>query len=700
MRLPPLLIALTLLTNAGLATAEALPDLLSEVEQSPALRSGQAAVARTQAQVDRNRAEHGWQLFGSAGAGRFDEPVAEGIDRRYSTARATVGIQRPLLGANEDQRREILAAEGEQGEAEHLYQADSLDLQRDVAEAYARYWHAQHRKQLGRATVAVEAQVDQALAQRRESRMMRADEQGQLLQWLDGAHIDLEEAEIEADEAELALQALLNRTIRMDGPEAWFNPEWQGCAIRPSEMAAEVQALRARLESTTERKRFTRYHAVQSNLQLAYSATYEDDVRSQSDGLEVVWTVSVPFGALRGDNALRRELQAEQHELEHRIDEARAQVEQRYSLAERRLAVQKRRLQARASHLNRAYDALTAVQERSATHRGRNWEEWLPAWADYYQAAANWLEAALDVWLAQIECDQLTTAAPHELPVWHQAISVLSNGKPEETPAPEEPAPSAEPLSAPVRVYLWESEPVITGEDDAFWTVVRRTGITHLWISLDADQITRYGEHPQPLESFLAEARSRGITTGLLLGEPLWTLPEYRDDLLGIIQALSDLPFDDLHLDIEIDQLDVEAHGREALLSHWVNTLSAAANQSDWPLSVSAHPRDFDARGNCLSCKLAEAGVTELALMIYTTNPADLVSRVRTVAEKDSDLTLTLAQSVEQVLPEKNSWFHHGWPAFQEGMAEVREQMGQTRLPIAIQSYTDLRAVWADEDKL
>ena len=691
-----LIISLAWAAASTMAAPETLPELLAETERSPVIVAERAEVDRTQAVLSRTRAEHGWQLFGAVGAGRFDEPVAETLERRYSAARASVGIQRPLLGSDEAQRRNIIEAEGLHGEARQLYLNASHTLQKRLAEAYARYWHAQQQKRLGAAMIALEDELDRSLAQRRRAGVMRADEQARLMNQLDAAFINLEEAEIAEHEAERLIQAILDRPVHLGASAAWVDLGARGCeAIEPA-AAPEVQAVQQRLETTAERKQLTRHQAVQSNVQLAYRATYEDDVNSMGNGLEIVWSVSMPFGMLGRENALRNELESEQLGWEARLQEARARVLQRQAVAERQLSIQQRRLQMREDRLERAEQAMAVALQRSGAGQGRDWQEWLPAKADFYQASVAWLDAALAVWLAQIDCDRLVTDAPRSLPTLERIMNGMSGG----APLADGPSAGRTGLSGPVRVYLWDSAPVLAGEDGAFWSTVERSGVSHIWVSLDATQIERFSEHPRELASFIAGARDRGVTTGLLLGEPLWTLPKYRRDLLAIVDSLRGLPFQDLHLDIEIDQLDVDDSGRETLLAHWVDTVAAVVEHSDWPVSVSAHPRDFGTGDRCLSCELADAGVTELALMIYTTNLNALASRLGGVLRKEPALTVTLAQSVERQLPGRNSWFHHGWSAFHSTISALREQVGRPDLPVAIQGYTDLSMMWRHENTL
>nr|WP_240472268.1 TolC family protein [Thioalkalivibrio versutus] len=669
--------------------AESLPRLLDAVEEAPSLLAEQAAFEQADASRARRYQEGGWELFGSAGAGVYREPVVEGLNRRYRGTSGSIGIQHPLLGTDEQQRRAEWQARGEAGAAWYRYQEALQTLSRDVAESYARVWHARQLQSLSQAMLRVEPDLERILAERRDERLIREDEAASLRRSLDGARLDADEARVDEHEARMELENLLGRPVRLESTSAWFDPHLATCGTPGMDPTPEVLAVEEELRAVKEREALTRFHAVRSNLQLRYSSSYEDDVSRLGSGLEVVWSVSVPLRALGGDNALQRELRAEQRQLRHQRASATQAVEQRRDLARQRLEVHSRRLDSRLREMESAAHALAVVQERAENRVSVPWEEEMPARQAYYQAARGWLDSALEVWRAQIGCDRLASDRPQPMEPIRHARATLG----------DDPATDAS-LPYAGRIYLWDSEPVIRGEDPEFWTLLRRAGVEHVWLSLDGEQIDRHSEHPGVLREFLHQARQRQVDVGLLLGEPTWALPEARDDLVRIIQRLEGIDFADLHLDIEIDQLDVLRYEREELLDQWLETVAAAVAVSPWPVGLSAHPRDFGGPDRCLACEFAEVGVTELALMTYVTHADGMVHRLEPVLAQEPGLTITLAQSVESILSPQNSWFHQGWGAMLRTLDTATEQLDHPRLPVAIQSYSYLRKMWAHEDSL
>ena len=77
----------------------------------------------------------------------------------------------------------------------------------------------------------------------------------------------------------------------------------------------------------------------------------------------------------------------------------------------------------------------------------------------------------------------------------------------------------------------------------------------------------------------------------LLLGEPLWILPKFRQELLGLIEEFADLPFKGIHLDLEPNQLAGEQYREIYLLRQLIRTLQAAKRVSQVPIGLSIHYR-------------------------------------------------------------------------------------------------------------
>ena len=75
--------------------------------------------------------------------------------------------------------------------------------------------------------------------------------------------------------------------------------------------------------------------------------------------------------------------------------------------------------------------------------------------------------------------------------------------------------------------------------------------MTHLLIGLSATQV-RTADSGAALSDLIREAHGRGQRVLLLLGDPAWINPADRPKLMALIRRFQNVPFDGLHLDLEV----------------------------------------------------------------------------------------------------------------------------------------------------
>ncbi len=245
-------------------------------------------------------------------------------------------------------------------------------------------------------------------------------------------------------------------------------------------------------------------------------------------------------------------------------------------------------------------------------------------------------------------------------------------------------------------VYVWNSRRILyqAKNDPLLWRTLTQYGINRLLLSLDRRQIDGLAQagNKTDLQRFIARAGTRGIRVALLLGEPLWILPEYRPDLLGIISRLEDLPFSGLHLDLEPDQLDRKKVRRQDLVDNLVRTLQAVTAVSPWPVGVSLHPRYLDpGQSISLGNRLTDLGIAEVTLMIYVADPARVSRRALPILKQYPALPIAVAQSVEPVLPAGESYAGKGRHCFRRQMRQLRSTLALAAnfTTLVIQSWQD-----------
>ncbi|PIE59087.1 MAG: hypothetical protein CSA32_05840, partial [Desulfobulbus propionicus] len=248
--------------------------------------------------------------------------------------------------------------------------------------------------------------------------------------------------------------------------------------------------------------------------------------------------------------------------------------------------------------------------------------------------------------------------------------------------------------------YVWESRKLLSQwkQEEDFYQKLADMRVARLLVSFDREQLGKLEQEKQAKRwrQFIKETGKHGIAVELLLGEPLWILPGYRQDLLEIIQRLRFLPFSGLHLDLEPNQLSQKEYSESYLLTHLLRTLQAAVEISPWPVGISLHPRYLQTGGNeiCFGCALQNLDIHEVTLMSYITNPKKVDQLVQPIVEQYPGIVFSIAQSVEPVLSAEESYFSHGQSGFWLKMDLLQQLLSEnTSHSILIQAFQDFQAM-------
>lgn len=242
-------------------------------------------------------------------------------------------------------------------------------------------------------------------------------------------------------------------------------------------------------------------------------------------------------------------------------------------------------------------------------------------------------------------------------------------------------------------VYVWNFDQRMAHPD--FWEKKTTNEINRFLISLNARQVAMASSELTSLKKFLDNAHRRGKKVELLLGDPDWILPKYRSNLLQIISKLSALDFDDLHLDIEPDQLQSELSGKDRL-QELIETIRQVTAISPWPIGISIHPRYLVKKSSfdlCVPCEFREAGIKEIAVMYYSMNIQKIVATLKSAMQQYPELVFSLAQSVERELGPENSYAHKSQRYFNNAMQQLQNQLQAPNFGgLIIQSWQDLES--------
>lgn len=216
--------------------------------------------------------------------------------------------------------------------------------------------------------------------------------------------------------------------------------------------------------------------------------------------------------------------------------------------------------------------------------------------------------------------------------------------------------------------YIWDSQTLLSSQrQQKELDRLQQLGFNELLVGLTGSQVKQGQKTKQDLQQLIQAAKMRGLKVSLLLGDPDWIEPTGRPELIKLIQRYQALPFDGLHLDLEVEQLGWPVPPKR--LQEWVITLKQANDASPWPVSISSHPRWFEDSCNQLSNRQKVCipkligGIDSISLMMYQRNPDKVRQRSLAIARQWPQLRFRLAQSVESQLSKEESW--HGVSAGQ-----------------------------------
>jgi len=671
-----------------LASAAPLP--LEQALQMAGDGQGSAASnARLQARYaakDQRESESGWEVFGGATVGRYHELVTEDLRDDYYGRNAAIGVRYPLLGSLARRLEAVQASERDirVSEIELGYQRARQRLA--VRSAYADWWRATQEQQLCEHVQAAARRADEQLRTRLDG------------QWILPSDARLMRSEWTAVTRRCALQADLladvRESLRSLGVriEADSTPVAMPLAGHPRPLQAWSELLQgnprmarrdAELALAEQGRKRPWYSAIESSFNLTQSVEQRSGAGENGSGLSAGVTFSAPLDLLDYGSARNREGEA-------RYQEALRAREQEQGTLLRELGkvLEQQRRNANEyvwrSERRAALDRIVAERrQRTGLDAGEASLRLMQAEVDHYSAGFAQISAWHAAWLQDAalrlfgdDSGDFEALLGSEWLRWQA----------------DEPGTQAQATNWRQGVYVWDSRALLDQQRrGAELRALREAGIGVLNVGLDAAQVAAPGRTRHALGELLREAHGQDLQVNLLLGDPAWIKPRQRGQLTALIERFSGLPFDGLHLDLEVEQLGWPVPDQR--LRDWLDTLRAAKAASPWPLQLSSHPRWFreEARRTpCVPCELQRLDVGAISLMIYTRNAETAAARIKDIARRWPALHLRLAQSVEADQPADLSWAD-------AGRGQLRAQTTQWQralLPAGIsgidwQSWTD-----------
>ena len=685
-------------TLAFTPQAGGIPASLTQLEtwartQAPAARLAQTEVAVAEQRSAFAEARQGAQLFGGAALDNTREAVTDSLSRDYRRAQLEVGVRWPLLGSRAAQQRDVREAD------EALTKSRIQRLQVDheavqsVRRAYVRHLRSNQRARIALAFLQPRSGVEDQLLRRRQSGVLLEADRLELIQLFDSVQAaydsqDTAQQLASADLSRLAGQARLAIETR--------EPLWPQACLAPQFVATlgdqhpAVKLAQLDVDASLLRQEQAHLEGVDASLSVAQSISRDlGGQPGHSTRVGVNFSVPLQWRALRDAALARAQRDSDRAQTLLLLRRSEFEASSQQALANYRLRsrdVTSYELRQRA-----AMETVRVARLRVDAFDGDGYSKLLTARYALYQAAMQTVDGAERRDLA--------------------ALEVLNLGGDCALESPESaPAAPLDPLTATLTAltadttgaastaqtqtqtglgwYVWQAQALLDQPERLKDIPV---GSQRLLLSFTAPQLRALNQPGglAQLQAFAAQAHALHLRIDLLLGDPGWVLPKERPQLLALIDALHDLPFDGLHLDLERSQLPTSQQRRWE--TYLLDTLRAVRSHTQWPVALTTHYREL--RDPTFASKLHAVGVSELVAMVYVNNPERTATIVRPLLQAPSGLRLWVAQSIERALPSTESSFNAGRSASLQRWRDLMHQLAPVPgfAGIVVQSLEDYR---------
>jgi outer membrane protein TolC len=692
---------------------------LSELEPfvSNSLESLVAAaeIEESLQRLERQRAVGGLQLFGGTGVGHYREAVTADKMRDYDRIRFFLGLRYPLLGTMAGQRVQVLKAEEtvwERQQQEKFARLKSLEALRSQ---YSLLWGIQRKIKLSQTFLLDEAQTNHILQQRYQQGLLLDADRQEFLSAFALVHQDLSTLKAAEKRAQSNINLLTNHHAGNfvardpDLPHPELDPQLLHSMVLNNH--PDIVRLRGLIDKQLRVLNLARHSDVQARVSLTGHTDTDFPSNDNGYGVTLQFSVDAPWEFSRAAHAETASEQAHLLKLQRELDQMSSQL---LSSVDGEIEHYRATLENRRFAALRTKAALERVREgvlRRDTLPGDTFEQLQHSRYRYYQAAMDYVDAEVSLLqgavrlLASAENDpanrdrvkpQVDVVDERYLrPLWQQRLpdcQVPTSSPVAETSAA---ANTAFAQNNCLGVYVWNTRKLFSDEHASvtFWENIRKRGINRMLLSFDRAQLDRLklpiGK--TQLQLFIRNAKRAGVDVGLLLGEPTWILPEYRQDLLTIVGRLHDFDFSQIHLDLEPNQLAHLQIPDNAILAHLLRTVQAVSRLTSLPVELDLHPRylientdDF-----CLGCGLQNLRNVSVTLMIYINNPEKVAARAETIMTRFPKIPISIAQSVEPQLGDNGSYAGLSRTQFLEKLNVLKQQTGNRAGCIYIQSWQD-----------
>ncbi|QEY60194.1 TolC family protein [Pseudomonas sp. C27(2019)] len=641
------------------------------MQDSPATTASRYEEQRINSELRQRQDNTSWMLFGGADTGRYRDLEESGL-QKYEGFGGQLGLRYPLLGAMQARRAAVIDTQIALDQAEHSTELILAEQQQELRQTYIDWWQQGALTDWCNTYQPVASSEQKAVANRTQVQQLRLSEKLWVEQhWRrltrvctnlaqQDAHFRGQLAYLQGEIISAAAKPIAEKLpTRLAPIGSWLHILEKHPALKTH------RAEQYRLEPLAQSRWTDR---IDADFSISQRYDNRDGMSGSGGGTVAAITFEVPIGSLSGGNrgnsaesryiAARYRTEDTRHNLMKVLEQTLMQYQQRLDYLKERSIELKRTQQLvleQKGRLNIDTEVGFLNLRLAQLEQAEVEQELINAWHATWSVLAQ-LQVLTDGEPLTRSTDAMHWSSLQEYQNRidaEQSLSAVST----EIPGSSESAKSVQSWST--AAYIWDTSVLLDREQRAEQVEsLARAGFNHVYLGFNAAQVSNIESLNLEITQLIHKLKQSGFTVDLLLGDPQWLLKEQRSDLLQLIDTFSALPFDNLHLDLEVEQLGWPVP--ESRLHDWLQTLEAASQRSPWPVTLVSHHRWFAAQQRfanvCVPCALPGLNIESVTLMLYSTAEQSVITRTAKMLDAWPELQLYLAQSVETDLPKENSW--------------------------------------------